>query len=96
MSEETNAGGPANEGGPATAAAVEARPLQPGAITKPDNGQEKPLDLEFILDIPLQVTVEVGRTRLLISELLKLGQGSVVELEKLIMKKYRQTMIPYI
>ncbi len=41
------------------------------------------LDLEFILDIPLTVNVELGRCRMLINELLQLGQGSVVELSKL-------------
>ena len=41
------------------------------------------LDMEFILDIPLTLTVELGRNRLLISELLQLGQGSVIELTKL-------------
>ncbi len=40
-------------------------------------------ELDFILDIPLDVSVELGRTRLLINELLQLGQGSVVELNKL-------------
>ena len=42
-----------------------------------------PRDLEFLLDIPLLISVELGRTRMLISDLLQLGQGSVVELEKL-------------
>jgi flagellar motor switch protein FliN/FliY len=41
------------------------------------------LDLNFILDIPLTMTVELGRCRLLISEMLQLGQGSVIELMKL-------------
>jgi flagellar motor switch protein FliN/FliY len=39
--------------------------------------------LEFILDVALHVTVEVGRTRMTIQDLLQLGQGSVIELEKL-------------
>lgn len=39
-------------------------------------------DIDFLLDIPLEVTVELGRTRMLIKDLLQLGQGSVVELEK--------------
>ena len=39
-------------------------------------------DLDFILDIPVEITVELGHTRLLINELLKLGQGSVIELQK--------------
>jgi flagellar motor switch protein FliN/FliY len=45
------------------------------------SGGEK--DIDFLLDIPLDVSVELGRTRMLIKDLLQLGQGSVVELEKL-------------
>jgi flagellar motor switch protein FliN len=37
----------------------------------------------FILDIPLEVTVEMGRTRMLINDLLQLGQGSVIELNRM-------------
>jgi flagellar motor switch protein FliN len=40
-------------------------------------------DMDFILDIPLEVSVELGRTKMLINELLQLGQGSVIELNKL-------------
>ena len=47
---------------------------------RPDAGRR---ELDFILDIPLDVSAELGRTRLLINELLQLGQGSVVELNKL-------------
>jgi flagellar motor switch protein FliN len=39
-------------------------------------------DLDFILDIPLEITVELGRTTMMINDLLKLGQGSVIELSK--------------
>ena len=39
-------------------------------------------NLQFILDLPLQVTVELGRKRLLIHDLLQLSQGSVIELTK--------------
>lgn len=39
--------------------------------------------LDFILDVALHVTVEVGRARMTIQDLLQLGQGSVIELEKL-------------
>ncbi len=42
-----------------------------------------PDNINFILDIPLQLSVELGRTRMIINDLLQLGQGSVVELEKL-------------
>ncbi len=40
-------------------------------------------NLELILDIPLRVTVELGRSKMVVSELLNLGQGSVIELNKL-------------
>jgi flagellar motor switch protein FliN/FliY len=39
--------------------------------------------IDFLLDVQLEITVELGRTRIQIGDLLKLGQGSVVELEKL-------------
>ena len=42
-----------------------------------------PKNIDFILDIPMQVTVQVGSTKMIIRELLQLGQGSVIELEKL-------------
>ncbi|OFZ22420.1 MAG: flagellar motor switch protein FliN [Bdellovibrionales bacterium RIFOXYA1_FULL_36_14] len=40
-------------------------------------------NLDFILDIPLKVTVELGRTTVIVKDLLQLGQGSVLELDKL-------------
>lgn len=39
-------------------------------------------NIERILDIPITVAVEVGRVRMLINDLLQLGHGSVIELEK--------------
>jgi len=43
----------------------------------------KDRNLQMIMDIPLRVTVELGRTKMAVSELLNLGQGSVIELAKL-------------
>lgn len=40
-------------------------------------------DIDFLLDIPLVITVELGRTKMIIKDMLQLGQGSVVELDKL-------------
>ena len=40
-------------------------------------------NLDFILDIPLKVSVELGRASVEIKDLLQLGQGSVLELDKL-------------
>src|SRR3954463_10753093 len=38
-------------------------------------------DIELILDIPVQLTVELGRTRIPIRNILQLAQGSVIELD---------------
>ena len=43
----------------------------------------KEKNLNLILDIPLRVTVELGRTKMPVNELLNLTQGSVIELSKL-------------
>jgi len=40
-------------------------------------------DMEFLFDVPLQVSVEVGRARILLKDLLQMGEGYVVELDKL-------------
>ena len=47
-------------------------------------GEEEVRNLDLILDIPLAVTVELGRTKMLINDLLQLSQGSVIELTKLV------------
>jgi flagellar motor switch protein FliN/FliY len=67
---------PANASAPRPAETPE---LTPSAK---DTGS-KPVDLNFILDIPLQVSVEVGRTEMLIDDLLQLSQGSVIELDRM-------------
>ena len=43
---------------------------------------EVPRNFNLLLDIPLEVTVEIGRTKLTLRELLALSPGSVVELTK--------------
>jgi flagellar motor switch protein FliN/FliY len=55
----------------------------PGGGSGPQASSAASANMEFILDVPIEVTVELGRTKLLVHELLKLGQGSVVELSKL-------------
>ena len=52
-------------------------------ISKPERPNTASMDLDFILDIPLSLSVELGRSRMLINELLQLGQGSVIELTKI-------------
>lgn len=51
--------------------------------TETKTGGVKDRNLSLIMDIPLKVTVELGRTKMPVSELLNLTQGSVIELAKL-------------
>jgi flagellar motor switch protein FliN/FliY len=63
-------------------AKAEAKPAQFSNV-QDRSGSTAQRGVDFILDIPLQVSVELGRTHMLINDLLRLGQGSVVELSKL-------------
>ncbi len=60
---------------------------EPAAETElvPSSAEPEPVDeggMEFLMGVPLQLTVEVGRTRLKIKDLLHLGVESVIELKK--------------
>ncbi|SHF11115.1 flagellar motor switch protein FliN/FliY [Modicisalibacter ilicicola DSM 19980] len=67
-----------NDFGSASAAGDQVfKPLSDGAI----GGVSR--DLEMIMDIPVKLTVELGRTRITIKQLLELAQGSVIELDGL-------------
>lgn len=41
------------------------------------------MNMDLILDIPVTVSIELGRTRVAVADILQLGQGSVLELDKL-------------
>lgn len=70
-------------GGSFGSQATDARFQDMTEMAKQPRDKDLKRELDFILDIPLDVSAELGRTRLLINELLQLGQGSVVELNKL-------------
>ena len=55
-----------------------------GDIGEEAASTEETKSIDLILDIPLTVTVELGRSKMLINDLLQLGQGSVIELTKLV------------
>lgn len=57
-------------------------PMDATATTR-TGSEPRDRNLDLILDIPLKVTVELGRTKMVVSDLLNLGQGSVIELSKL-------------
>ena len=86
MSEEDNAEDPwaeaLEEQAEAEAAAADASApsfdeLQDDAIGSPD------VNLDVVLDIPVNISMEIGRTKISIRNLLQLNQGSVVELDRL-------------
>ena len=60
-------------------------PVQPAQFTPLATGpvQVNQANIGLILDVPLQVTVELGRTHKSIKEILDLSNGSIVELDKL-------------
>jgi flagellar motor switch protein FliN len=67
-----------------TAKAIDPQPaemndLKPDA---PDAGANRELNLDVVLDIPVTLSMEVGRSRVSIRNLLQLSQGSVVELDR--------------
>jgi flagellar motor switch protein FliN len=89
MSNESNA---AKDEGPSAAdiAAAEAmmagmqgaEPMEVGRSALPASLSGHEVNLDVILDVPVTLSLEVGRTRLPIRSLLQLNQGSVVELER--------------
>ncbi|WP_432262005.1 flagellar motor switch protein FliN [Cupriavidus sp. TMH.W2] len=85
LAEQTSA---TSAGIPAATAPAAAPAATPAAATVfPPLAKEAPSgfrnDIEMILDIPVQLTVELGRTKVPIKNLLQLAQGSVVELDGL-------------
>lgn len=82
MAEQAEADSAADDWGAAMAEQAETAPAA-NAIFKEFTGSNAPEthnDIDFILDIPVQLTVELGRTKIAIKNLLQLAQGSVVEL----------------
>lgn len=66
------------EGGDGDFQQVSAKPLDDSAAQGPGD-----VKLDVILDIPVTIAMEIGRTKLSIRNLLQLNQGSVVELDRL-------------
>ena len=63
-----------------TAEAKNQKPSEPEKAKA--SGNPKGYDLDLILDISLDVRVELGQVKMLVNDLLKLGQGSVIDLKK--------------
>ncbi|MDZ8117295.1 flagellar motor switch protein FliN [Pontiella agarivorans] len=66
---------------------VEVHPVSPAPLTEPVEGASEvseEVNLNMIMDIPVDVHVEVGRTSLPVREFLRLGVGSVLQLDRLV------------
>ncbi len=73
---------PAAEAAPEPAPAPVSEPSPPPAPA-PAEGQEVGKGLELMMDIPLEVSVELGEATMTLAEVLALGPGSVIELNRL-------------
>ncbi|WP_018145751.1 MULTISPECIES: flagellar motor switch protein FliN [unclassified Thioalkalivibrio] len=60
-----------------------AEALQPEQLSGVVQGDGEEMNLEMVLDVPVTIAMEIGRTRIPIRNLLQLNQGSVVELDRL-------------
>lgn len=58
------------------------RSVQFGTLDETSTAKATPSSIDLLRDVPLLVQAELGRTKLLVKEILKLGVGSVVELDK--------------
>ncbi|MBE3590232.1 MAG: flagellar motor switch protein FliN [Firmicutes bacterium] len=65
----------------AAAAAAAARPWAPAGAGRAAAGT--PVGLEIVMDVPLEVTVELGRTHQRVRDVLELGPGAVIELDRM-------------
>lgn len=81
LSEAASAAPQAQPPASARPQAEAAKPANFGALRQENSGMVGNIDM--ILDIPVTISVEIGRTKMVVKDLLQLTQGAVIELEKL-------------
>ncbi|MEC1436355.1 flagellar motor switch phosphatase FliY [Bacillus spizizenii] len=74
---------PKRQGTPKKAAPVQVSPVEFSAFNSNEASQAPINNLDMLLDIPLSITVELGRTKRSVKEILELSAGSIIELDKL-------------
>ena len=66
---------------------METEPVPPAENNRPapapSLANHKKRGLDFLYDVPLQISVEVGRSKILLKDLLQMGEGYIIELDKL-------------
>ena len=63
--------------------AAKAASLDQFETQKLQGGADNPINLEVLMDVPVAISMEIGRTNINIRNLLQLNQGSIVELDRL-------------
>ncbi|MGY3837356.1 flagellar motor switch phosphatase FliY [Bacillus atrophaeus] len=74
---------PKRQGKPKKAAPVQVAPVEFSAFDPNEAPQAHLNNLDMLMDIPLSITVELGRTKRSVKEILELSAGSIIELDKL-------------
>ena len=85
MANETASPAAAAQSGGAAAEKKPAPDAKPASFSpvQEKKGGDTLKNIDFILDVPLRISVNLGEAKMVIKDLLQLGQGSVIELEKL-------------
>ncbi len=73
----------AGVGNAATGGRAQAQPMHPEDFSSQESPIVADVNLDMVLDVPVTIAMEIGRTRISIRNLLQLNQGSVVELDRL-------------
>lgn len=69
--------------GSGTLDALQAQPMYPEDFSGYQSSSHDEVNLQMLLDVPVTIAMEIGRTKITIRNLLQLNQGSVVELDRL-------------
>jgi len=67
----------------ATAKKADVEKVEAESLSESDGPKKGELNLDVVLDIPVTIAMEIGRTKLSIRNLLQLNQGSIIELDRL-------------
>lgn len=62
---------------------VSIQPVRFEPLAEANGGPSGPANIQLLMDVPLRVAVELGRTRMLVRQVLELRPGSVVELDRM-------------
>ena len=82
VGEKAPTAAPATPGPPSAGPQPVAHPVRFPALSN-EGSSSAPSNMDFLMDVSLQVSVELGRSKMLVKDILNVGMGSVIELDKL-------------